>query len=96
MLSGSNFGIKVNLKENYENLDIEIIGRTEPENWHQKKNINFHGRVRNNIDLLNTIDFCVVNGGYSAISELFFAKIPMIVVPVPNHAELDSLQTPLL
>ncbi len=87
MLSGSNFGIKVNLKKNYENLDIEIIGRTEPENWYPKKNINFHGRVRNNINLLNTIDFCVVNGGYSAISELFWAKIPMIVVPVPNHAE---------
>tara|TARA_B100001057_G_scaffold301008_1_gene301186 strand:+ start:1020 stop:2090 length:1071 start_codon:yes stop_codon:yes gene_type:complete len=87
MLSGSNFGIKVNLKKDYENLDLEIIGRDEPENWQQKKNINFHGRVKNNIDLLNKIDFCVVNGGYSAICELFWARIPMIVVPVPNHAE---------
>ena len=53
----------------------------------RKKNIKFFGKVKNNIDLLNNIDFCVVNGGYSAISELFWAKIPMIVVPVPNHAE---------
>lgn len=87
MLSGSNFGIKVNLKNNYEELDLEIIGREEPKNWLPKKNINFHGRIKNNINLLNEIDFCVVNGGYSAISELFWAKIPMIVVPVPNHAE---------
>ena len=29
----------------------------------------------------------MVNGGYSALSELFWAEIPMIVVPVPNHSE---------
>ncbi len=87
MLSGSNFGIKVNLKNQYEDINLSVIGRSEPSEWNQKKNIKFFGKVKNNIDLLNNIDFCVVNGGYSAISELFWAKIPMIVVPVPNHAE---------
>ena len=37
--------------------------------------------------MLNNIDFCVVNGGYSALSELFWAEVPMIVIPVPNHSE---------
>ena len=46
-----------------------------------------YGKIKNNIELINNIDFCVVNGGYSALSELYWAKIPMIVVPVPNHAE---------
>lgn len=87
MLSGSNFGIKVNLKKQYDNINLSVIGRLEPEGWVDKKNIKFFGKVKNNIDMLNKIDFCVVNGGYSAISELFWAKIPMIVVPVPNHAE---------
>ena len=87
MLSGSNFGIKVKLKKDYENINLKVIGRDEPESWEPKKNIKFYGKVINNIDLLNEIDFCVVNGGYSAISELFWANIPMIVVPVPNHAE---------
>lgn len=87
MLSGSNFGIKVKLKNDYKNIDLTIIGRDEPEDWKKKNNIKFLGKVKNNIDILNNIDFCVVNGGYSAISELFWANIPMIVVPVPNHAE---------
>ena len=87
MLSGSNFGIKVKLKNDYKNIDLTVIGRDEPEGWEEKNNIKFVGKIKNNIDLLNNIDFCVVNGGYSAISELFWANIPMIVVPVPNHAE---------
>ena len=87
MLSGSNFGIKVNLKKQYSNISLDIIGREEPPGWQPKNNIKFHGKIRNNVNLLNSLDFCVVNGGYSAISELFWANIPMIVVPVPNHAE---------
>ena len=29
----------------------------------------------------------VVNGGYSAVSEAFYMRKPMIVIPVPGHAE---------
>ena len=29
----------------------------------------------------------VVNGGFSAVSEAFFMRKPVVVVPVPNHAE---------
>ena len=33
-------------------------------------------KIKDNIALLNNIDFCVVNGGYSALSELFWAEVP--------------------
>jgi len=87
MLSGSNFGVEINLKNENQPFELDIIGRDKPKNWIEKKNIFFHGKIKDNIDLINNIDFCVVNGGYSALSELYWAKIPMIVVPVNNHAE---------
>ena len=40
-------------------------------------------KIKDNIALLNNIDFCVVNGGYSALSELFWAEVPMIVIQSP-------------
>ncbi len=87
MLSGSNFGVNVNLKNKNQPYNLDIIGRSRPQNWQHKEGITFHGKIKDNISLLNSIDFCVVNGGYSALSELFWAEIPMIVVPVPNHSE---------
>ena len=87
MLSGSNFGVEINLKNNDQKFELDIIGRERPNKWINKKGVYFHGKVKNNIQLINNIDFCVVNGGYSALSELYWAEIPMIVVPVPNHAE---------
>ena len=32
-------------------------------------------------------DMLVVNGGFSAVSEAFVMRKPLIVIPVPNHAE---------
>ena len=87
MLSGSNFGVNVNLKIKNQPFKLDIIGREKPQNWNNIENVKFHGKLKNNIDLLNTIDFCVVNGGYSALSELFWAEIPMIIIPVNNHSE---------
>ena len=87
MLSGSNFGVEINLKNEKQQYNLDIIGRSRPENWQEKKGIVFHGKVINNIELINNIDFCVVNAGYSALSELYWAKIPMIIVPIQNHAE---------
>jgi len=87
MLSGSNFGVEINLKNKNQKFELNIIGRDKPKNWVDKEGIYFHGKMKNNINLINNIDFCVVNGGFSALSELYWAHIPMIVVPVPNHAE---------
>ena len=87
MLSGSNFGVNVNLRNSNQPFQLDIIGREKPKNYRDIKGVIFHGKIKNNISLLNNIDFCVVNGGYSALSELYWAKIPMIVVPVSNHSE---------
>jgi UDP:flavonoid glycosyltransferase YjiC (YdhE family) len=32
-------------------------------------------------------DMVVVNGGFSAVSESFSMRKPLVVIPVPNHAE---------
>ena len=87
MLSGSNFGVNVKLKNKKQLYNLDIIGRSKPQNWQHKEGVIFHGKIKDNIALLNNIDFCVVNGGYSALSELFWAEVPMIVIPVPNHSE---------
>ena len=86
MLSGSSFGLEVNLKKDLS-YHLDIIGRDKPINTTTKSNYTFHGKIIDNTNLLNNIDFCIVNGGYSALSELYWAKIPMVVIPIPNHSE---------
>jgi hypothetical protein len=41
----------------------------------------------NNLDLLAQADAYVINGGYSAVSEIFALRKPAFVLPVPGHAE---------
>jgi uncharacterized protein (TIGR00661 family) len=36
---------------------------------------------------LRQADLVVVNGGFSAVSEAFILRKPMIVIPVPRHSE---------
>ena len=86
MLSGSSFGLEVNLKKNLS-YHLDIIGREKPINAPVLSNQTFHGKILHNTNLLNNIDFCVVNAGYSALSELYWAKIPMVVIPILNHSE---------
>jgi uncharacterized protein (TIGR00661 family) len=38
-------------------------------------------------ELLREADLVVINGGFSAVSEIFCMRKPMVVVPVPRHAE---------
>ena len=45
------------------------------------------GRVLNTPELAAEADMLVVNGGFSAVSEAFVMRKPLIVIPVPNHAE---------
>lgn len=86
MLSGSSFGLEVNTKINLA-YHLDIIGREKPLSTPVISNQTFHGKIIDNTELLNNIDFCVVNGGYSALSELYWAKIPMVVIPIQNHSE---------
>jgi uncharacterized protein (TIGR00661 family) len=87
MLSGSKFGMNLKINDNNSDLILDVIGREKPLHYQTNKNLFFQGKMLNNHKILNQVDFAVVNGGYSAVTELFFTEKPMVVVPVPNHAE---------
>lgn len=86
MLSGSCFGTEVKIKELHE-FNIKIVGRDKPERCRLPDNVTYYGKVIDNYHLLQDADIVVVNGGFSAVSEIFCMRKPMIVVPIPNHAE---------
>ena len=87
MLSGSVFGSPVHFDAPSYPVRIDIVGRPPPENLEPRPDVIYHGRVQNTVELLHGADFVVVNGGFSAVSEVFYMRKPAIVVPVPNHAE---------
>ena len=88
MLSGSAFGSHVNPGFNAHGLHIDVIGRDTPDNWTENENdILFHGKLFDNKKLVGNADLAVVNCGYSAVSESVHMQKPLVVVPVPNHAE---------
>lgn len=86
MLSGSSFGRPVVLRNAYPQMEIDIVGRQAPAG-DVPGNVRYHGRVLDDADLIRRADIAVVNGGFSAVSEMFCLKVPVIVLPVPNHAE---------
>ena len=87
MLSGSRFGSPVNFKRTDWPFEIDVVGRPAPENWSNHGRVRFHGKLLDNRALLEAADLVVVNGGFSAVSESFSMRKPLIVIPVPNHAE---------
>ncbi|MFM9941881.1 MAG: glycosyltransferase family protein [Hyphomicrobiaceae bacterium] len=87
MLSGSRFGTPVALKDNRLPFHIDIVGREAPKDFTLPPNIVYHGRVRDNAHIVQSADLLLVNGGFSAVSEAFALRKPMVVLPVPNHAE---------
>lgn len=86
MLSGSTFASPVILQRSYP-VDIDIVGRAAPQNNSLKDSVVYHGKIMNTFPLLKDSTLVVVNGGFSAVSEMFYLRKPMIVLPVPNHAE---------
>ena len=50
-------------------------------------NIVYHGKILDSFPLLNKADIGIVNGGFSAVSEIFYMRKPIVVIPVPGHAE---------
>ncbi len=87
MLSGSRFGSPVMFKRTDWPFDIEVVGRPVPPNWDGGGRIRFHGKLIDNRALVEKADMVVVNGGFSAVSESFSMRKPLVVIPVPNHAE---------
>jgi uncharacterized protein (TIGR00661 family) len=87
MLSGSVFGMPVRLERAYPGLQIDVVGRERPDDLDVPEGVTYHGRLRDNRSLLRDADLVLVNGGFSAVSEVFCMRKPAVVVPVPNHAE---------
>jgi len=83
MLSGSAFGSQVKLEGESFPFHIDIIGRTGK----SSEEVTFHGKIHDNIDIINRADVLVINAGFSAVSEGVYTGKPMAVIPVENHAE---------
>jgi UDP:flavonoid glycosyltransferase YjiC (YdhE family) len=86
MLSGSRFGTAVHLRRAPANCSVDIVGRVVPDGPVPER-CRYLGRVLNTPELAAEADLLVVNGGFSAVSEAFVMRKPLIVIPVPNHAE---------
>ena len=86
MLSGSRFGTPVNLTRAPANCSVDIVARPAPGGLVPER-CRYLGRVLHTPDLAAGADLLVVNGGFSAVSEAFVMRKPLIVIPVPNHAE---------
>jgi uncharacterized protein (TIGR00661 family) len=87
MLSGSRFGSAVALKEKSYPFHIDVVGREAPTDVQLPPNVVFHGRLKDNASIVRAADLVLVNGGFSAVSEAFALRKPMVVLPIPNHAE---------
>ena len=86
MLSGSRFGTAVKLTRAPTNCSVDVVGRAVPDGPLPER-CRYLGRVLNTPELAAEADLLVVNGGFSAVSEAFVMRKPLIVIPVPNHAE---------
>ncbi len=87
MLSGSAFGSQVSLSRLDYPVSIDVIGRDAPPGWQARPGITWHGKISDTRPFLADTDLAIVNGGFSAVSEAFCMRTPMVVVPVPRHAE---------
>jgi UDP:flavonoid glycosyltransferase YjiC (YdhE family) len=86
MLSGSRFGSRVHLTSAPANCAVDIVGGAAPAGPVPER-CRYLGRVLDTPALAAKADLLVVNGGFSAVSEAFVMRKPLIVIPVPNHAE---------
>lgn len=87
MLSGSVFGSPVRLKRQRPGLRIDVIGRPQPTAQEPSGDVLYHGKIRDALALLREADLVMVNGGFSAVSESVMLGKPVVVIPVPHHAE---------
>lgn len=87
MLSGSTFSTQMRFDRAEYPFHIDVIGRLAPDGWQEREDVVFHGKVRDTLPFLRNADLAIVNGGFSAVSEIFSMRVPALVVPVPRHAE---------
>ena len=91
MLSGSVFGSPVVLPRRRDGRgggpNIDVVGRQPPDEGTAPPGVTYHGKLRDSLTLMRQADLLVVNGGCSAVSEALVLGKPMVVLPVPRHAE---------
>jgi UDP:flavonoid glycosyltransferase YjiC (YdhE family) len=87
MLSGSVFGSPVTLRRRHPDWQIDVIGRPPPEPAPRAEGVRYHGKLRDSLSIVRAADLLLVNGGFSAVSEALVLRKPMVVIPVPRHAE---------
>ena len=83
MLSGSVHASQIPFDRYDLPFKIDVVGRS----GEARRNLTFHGRQMNNVDLLAGADALVINGGYSALSEAFALRKRTFVIPVVGLAE---------
>ena len=91
MLSGSVFGSPVLLPRRRagrgDGVRIDVVGRPPPAGEPAPPGVTYHGKLRDSLALMREADLLVVNGGCSAVSEALVLGKPVVVLPVPRHAE---------
>ncbi len=87
MLSGSVFSTPFRLTKPKYDFKVSVVGRSHDGTSHVPQGVTYCGRVRDVHRIVEDSDLIVVNGGFSAVSEAFCMEKPMVVVPIPNHAE---------
>jgi UDP:flavonoid glycosyltransferase YjiC (YdhE family) len=91
MLSGSVFGSPVVLPRRRagggDGAHIDVVGRPPPAASRAPPGVTYHGKLRDSLKLMRQADLLVVNGGCSAVSEALVLRKPLVVLPVPRHAE---------
>lgn len=86
MLSGSAFGSPVDFLPRLPrrpDLRVEVVGREGcSSDW-----MTYHGKIFRNHKVVNRADMMVVNGGFSAVSEVVALRKPAVIIPIEHHAE---------
>ena len=68
-------------------ISDQIIFLNSQSNYSDTKNFKTYSKIHDNLTLLNSADYFIINSGYSAITEAIFMKKPMISIPIENHSE---------
>ena len=84
MMSGAS-NLKKSLDLSF--INDQIIFLNSQSNYSDTKNFKTYSKIHDNLTLLNSADYFIINSGYSAITEAIFMKKPMISIPIENHSE---------
>ena len=88
MLSGSSFKTKVKIShENLKKYNYSLINynfKLGSENYDNHK---YFYKKHDNYEILRNCEIAIINCGYSAISDCINLELPMILIPIKNHAE---------